>query len=92
MSLLDAKGHAGRRPARVHPPAGLADRTDRAGGAQRLIASSAVAGHYERAIDRESAYEKLKGRTESRQAEAPVKAGGTSARPARPRVRAPAAC
>ncbi len=38
-----------------------------------------IAGHYEKAVDRESAYEKLKGRTETRQAGAPVKAGGKSA-------------
>jgi hypothetical protein len=31
---------------------------------KRLIASSDVHGHYEKAIDRESAYEKLKARTE----------------------------
>ena len=44
-----------------------------------------VAGHYERAIDRESAYETLRGRTESRQAEAPVKAGAPAHRRGAPR-------
>ena len=61
-------------------PRGSADRAEER--AQR-IASSVVAGHYERAIDRESAYEKLKGRrTELRQAEAPARTGDTGA-PAR---------
>ena len=79
VSLLDAKGTPGIvQRAFILPPAskiGPVAPEER----QRLIASSVVAGHYERAIDRESAYETLKGRTESRQAEAPAKAGGTSA-------------
>jgi DNA helicase HerA-like ATPase len=37
---------------------------------QQIIKSSDVYGHYEKAIDRESAYEKLKGRTEAKPAEA----------------------
>ncbi|HXU40744.1 MAG TPA: helicase HerA-like domain-containing protein [Burkholderiales bacterium] len=37
---------------------------------QQIIKSSDVFGHYEKAIDRESAYEKLKGRTEAKPAEA----------------------
>jgi hypothetical protein len=36
---------------------------------QTLIQSSDVFGHYEKTIDRESAYEKLKGRTEAKPAE-----------------------
>ena len=45
-----------------------------------MIASSVIAGHYEKAIDRESAYEKLKGRTDSKQAGAtPVASGGKPA-------------
>jgi hypothetical protein len=47
---------------------------------KQLIASSVIAGHYEKAVDRESAYEKLKGRTDSKQPEAPpAKAGGKTA-------------
>jgi hypothetical protein len=38
---------------------------------KRIIASSAIAGHYAKTVDRESAYEKIKGRAEERQAEAP---------------------
>jgi DNA helicase HerA-like ATPase len=37
---------------------------------QQAIKSSDVFGHYEKTIDRESAYEKLKGRTEAKPAEA----------------------
>jgi DNA helicase HerA-like ATPase len=37
---------------------------------QQIIRSSDVFGHYEKAIDRESAYEKLKGRTEAKPAQA----------------------
>src|SRR5882672_3903792 len=37
---------------------------------QQIIQGSDVYGHYEKAIDRESAYEKLKGRTEAKPAEA----------------------
>jgi DNA helicase HerA-like ATPase len=37
---------------------------------QQIIKSSDVYGHYEKTIDRESAYEKLKGRTEAKPAEA----------------------
>jgi DNA helicase HerA-like ATPase len=45
---------------------------------RRVIESSVIRGHYEQAVDRESAYEKLKNRTEARQpdpatpAQAPV--------------------
>ncbi len=46
-----------------------------------IIQSSLLAGHYEQVIDRESAYEKIKGRTEQKQAEetkaaAPQNSGG----------------
>ena len=62
VSLLDAQG----RPtvterALIVPPGsriGPLDAAERA----RLIAASPLAGHYERAIDRESAYERLKER------------------------------
>jgi hypothetical protein len=43
---------------------------------KRIVASSAIAGHYEKTVDRESAYEKIKGRTEERQSEAGGKASG----------------
>ena len=70
ISLLDEKG----RPAVVErafivPPRaqiGPLTATER----QQIIANSLVAGHYEKTVDRESAYEMLKGRAEAKQAEA----------------------
>jgi DNA helicase HerA-like ATPase len=44
----------------------------------KIIQSSDVFGHYEKAIDRESAYEKLKGRTETKPAEAKQSANPVS--------------
>jgi DNA helicase HerA-like ATPase len=67
ISLLDDKG----RPAMVErafilPPA---TRIGPVSNAERdaIIKASVIFGHYEQAIDRESAYEKLKGRTAGRQ-------------------------
>jgi DNA helicase HerA-like ATPase len=77
VSLLDEKGRPGVvERAFVVPPA---SQVGPIGAAERksLIASSPLAGKYDKAIDRESAYEKLKGRTGERQTEAP--AGGTQA-------------
>jgi hypothetical protein len=74
VSLLDDKG----RPsvverAYVMPPASkIGPITPEA--RKSIIASSSVAGHYEKTVDRESAYEKLKSRTEERQAEPPTAA------------------
>ncbi|HSC94535.1 MAG TPA: helicase HerA-like domain-containing protein, partial [Burkholderiales bacterium] len=80
VSLLDRKGTPGIvERAFILPPAskiGPVSPEER----KKLIAASVIAGHYEKAVDRESAYEKLKGRTESKQADAPpVKAGGKGA-------------
>jgi DNA helicase HerA-like ATPase len=66
VSMLDEKG----RPcvverAYVVPPGsriGPITEDER----KQCIASSTIYGHYEKAVDRESAYEKLKGRTEER--------------------------
>jgi DNA helicase HerA-like ATPase len=44
----------------------------------KLVQSSDVFGHYEKTIDRESAYEKLKGRTETKPAEAKQSANPVS--------------
>ena len=78
VSFLDAKG----RPeaverAYVLPPAG------RIGPAtpderQRVIAGSGLAGVYDKAVDRESAYERLKGRAASAPAGAPAPASQAS--------------
>ena len=80
VSLLDAKGTPSVvQRAFILPPAskiGPVAPEER----KKLIAASVIAGHYEKAVDRESAYEKLKGRTETKQADAPpVKAGGKAA-------------
>jgi DNA double-strand break repair helicase HerA and related ATPase len=76
VSLLDEKG----RPsvverALVLPPA---SRIGPLSDAERdaAIKASAIYGHYEKVIDRESAYEKLKGRTAARQEAAPPAPGG----------------
>src|SRR5512142_2851167 len=73
VSTLDEKGRPTivERAFIVPPHAQIgpiteAERTD-------IIANSILAGHYEQVIDRESAYEKLKGRTVEKQA------GGTQA-------------
>ncbi len=67
ISLLDEKG----RPEMVErafilPPA---SRIGPVSDAERaaIIKASVLAGHYEQVVDRESAYEKLKGRVESKQ-------------------------
>ena len=86
ISLLDEKG----RPCMVEraailPPAtriGPLSEAERAA----IIKSSLIFGHYEQVIDRESAYEKLKGRTAEKQpgaaiaspAETPNEAGTTA--------------
>jgi DNA helicase HerA-like ATPase len=72
VSLLDEQGRPGvvqraliRPPdSRIGPIAPEARR--------EIMASSPVAGHYEQAVDRESAYEKLQARTAGKQGEVPV--------------------
>ncbi len=83
ISLLDDKG----RPSMVErafilPPAtriGPVSDAERAA----IIQSSVIFGHYEPAIDRESAYEKIKGRTMARQgAAAPAESAPSTESPA----------
>ena len=70
MSLLDAQGRPGvTERALVVPPGSRIGPVDAATRAQ-IVASSPVAGFYEKAVDRESAYEVLKARTTMRQANA----------------------
>ena len=65
ISLLDAKGRPGvTERVYVLPPGSQIGPIDTA-QRQALLANSLVAGVYEKAVDRESAYEKLKGRTEA---------------------------
>ena len=70
VSLLDEKGRPTivERAFIVPPQAQIGPITEAERAA--IIKSSLLAGHYEQAIDRESAYEKLKGRTGQKQTEA----------------------
>ena len=91
VSLLDEKGRPGvTQRALIVPPGsqlGPLAEEERA----RLVAASPLAGYYEQAVDRESAYEKLKGRAEqpapaertsSWQREAPAQRRGPAPPPA----------
>ena len=93
VSLLDAKGRPSvtERVFVLPPGSQLGPITP----AQRkaLIDGSVVAGAYEKTVDRESAYEKLKGRTVSAQASAPTRTSGgapTAQAPGGPASSAPA--
>jgi DNA helicase HerA-like ATPase len=69
VSLLDEHGRPGvTERALIAPPASRVGPLDAAERA-RLIAASPLAGHYERAVDRESAYERLKTRATEQRAE-----------------------
>ena len=76
VSLLDAKGRPSvTERAFVFPPGsqiGLITVAQR----QALLANSLVAGVYEKTVDRESAHEKLKARTEQAQTEAAAAKAG----------------
>ncbi|MEO6145689.1 MAG: helicase HerA-like domain-containing protein, partial [Sulfuriferula sp.] len=64
VSFLDEKGRPGMvERALILPPQGQIGPIT-AAQRQTLIAGSLVAGHYEKEVDRESAYEKLKARAE----------------------------
>ncbi len=79
VSLLDEKGTPTivERALIVPPQAQIGPITD--SERKDIIQSSLLAGHYEAAVDRESAYEKIKGRAAQRQAAAPAEqAGGAS--------------
>ena len=80
VSLLDEKGRPGiTERALIVPPGsrlGPLPDAERA----RLVAASPIAGFYEKAVDRESAYERLKSRAEAPAAErSPPSAGQRSA-------------
>ena len=72
ISLLDAQGRPSvvERAFIVPPATRIGPLTDAERAA--IIKSSVIFGHYEQAIDRESAYEKLKGRTAGKQAAGPA--------------------
>jgi hypothetical protein len=71
VSLLDEKGRPGvtERAFVVAPGSKLGPIAE--AERRKLIDASPVAGHYEKQVDRESAYEKLKARTAEAQAQAP---------------------
>ncbi|MDR0481428.1 MAG: DUF853 domain-containing protein [Gallionellaceae bacterium] len=81
VSLLDDQGRPGivERAFIVPPQAQIGPITDQE--RQAIIRSSPLAGHYETAIDRESAYEILKGRNEQQTA-APVSTSAQTPAPA----------
>ena len=72
VSLLDEKGRPGVvERAFVVPPGSRLGPLD-AAERKAVISASTVYGHYEKAVDRESAYEKLKARAAEKQAAAPA--------------------
>jgi DNA helicase HerA-like ATPase len=80
VSFLDEKGRPGiTERVYVLPPAGQIGPITSA-QRQALLTTSIVAGVYEKTLDRESAFEKIKGRTEQRLAPKP----SSSATPASP--------
>ncbi|ROZ58054.1 helicase HerA-like domain-containing protein, partial [Ramlibacter sp. WS9] len=82
LSLLDAKGRPSvtERVFVLPPGSQLGPITPEQRKA--LIAGSLVAGAYEKTVDRESAYEKLKGRAESAQAPGGSAPGAPAGAPA----------
>ena len=71
VSFLDDKGRPGVTERAFIVPPGSQLGPISAAERSKLIAASPIAGHYENAVDRESAYEKLKGRTEEKQKSGP---------------------
>ena len=68
VSLLDDKGRPNMvQRAFIVPPGSKVGPID-AAERSRVVQSSTLFGHYEKAIDRDSAYEKLKGRAEEKHA------------------------
>jgi DNA helicase HerA-like ATPase len=66
VSFLDDKGRPNVTERAFIVPPGSQLGPISAAERSRLIAASPIAGHYEKAVDRESAFEKLKGRTEEK--------------------------
>jgi DNA helicase HerA-like ATPase len=80
VSFLDEKGVPGivQRAFIVPPHSQIGAITPQQ--RQQIMQQSLVAGHYERAVDRESAYELLKKRAEQAAQQAPVQTSGRAAR------------
>jgi DNA helicase HerA-like ATPase len=78
VSLLDEKGRPGVvERAKVCPPRGHVGALG-ADARAAILAGSALRGHYEQVVDRESAYERLKDRTAGPPTAGPAPAGGGS--------------
>ena len=73
VSFLDEKGRPGVTQRVFVLPPGSRIGPITAADRQALLAGSLVAGAYEKAVDRESAFEKLKGRAEASVGSAPAK-------------------
>jgi len=85
VSLLDEKGSPSvTQKAYIVPPASQLGPVDE-GQRKKLIESSVLFGHYEKMVDRESAYELLKAKAEKTTQTAPVNVPKTAARTAAPR-------
>ena len=88
VSLLDAKGRPSVTERVFVVPPGSQIGPISAAQRQALIAGSLVAGVYEQAVDRESAYERIKGRAAAGAADAPSPtapaSGGATGRPGVP--------
>jgi hypothetical protein len=69
VSLLDDKGRPNVTERAFVVPPGSQLGPIGAEERRKRMAASPIAGHYEKAVDRESAFEKLKGRTEEKQEE-----------------------
>ena len=82
VSLLDAKGRPGVTERVYVLPPGSQIGPITPAQRQELLAGSLVAGVYEKAVDRESAYEKLKGRTEASGTAAASAGGPPAGKPA----------
>ena len=82
VSFLDAKGRPGVTERVYVLPPGSQIGPITPAQRQELLAGSLVAGVYEKAVDRESAYEKLKGRTEASGSAAASAGGAPAGKPA----------
>ncbi len=72
VSFLDEKGRPNvTERAFIVPPGSQLGPTS-PDERKKIIAASPIAGHYEKAVDRESAFEKLKARTAEKQEQAPA--------------------
>jgi DNA helicase HerA-like ATPase len=82
ISFLDAKGRPSVTERVFVLPPGSQIGPITPDQRKALIATSLVAGTYEKVVDRESAYEKIKGRAAASPAQAPAGNGGAAAGPA----------